>query len=189
MNNIDINNLTGKCLVAMPETEGEFAKAVVYICSHDKNGAMGFVINKIFRDVSFSDLALELPEEVRNSVAMINLHSGGPLEKNKGFILHSADYKSEDSYTPLGGLVAISSSIETLVDIAAGRGPLQKLVVLGYTGWAPQQLEAEIAANLWLVADTATELVFNTDDDAKWPLALSSLGIIHNNLAPTYGHS
>ena len=189
MHNIDIKNLAGKCLISMPNTSDDFAGTVVYICSHKNDeGAMGFIVNKRVKDFSFQDLTSELPWNFGDIPPPISLYNGGPLERSKGFILHSDEYHPAESLNTGGG-VAVSSSLEILHDIAIGRGPKQRIIALGYAGWAPKQLEAEIANNLWLVTDATPELVLGSDDDTKWQRAITSLGIDFYNLSTTYGHS
>lgn len=189
MNKIEIKNLSGKCLISMPENQGEFAKTVVFICSHDESGSIGFIINKRIKEFTFSDLTVSLPQHIQKSTPAVNLYNGGPLEKAKGFIIHSTEYQKDDSYTPSGGKISISSSLEVLKDLASGFGPDKSIIALGYACWAPNQLETEIASNMWLVTEATPELVFNTDDTLKWSQALSSLGILSDNLTPSYGHS
>ena len=189
MNKIEIKNLSGKCLISMPENQGEFANSVVFICSHDETGSIGFIINKRLEEFSFSDLTVSLPKQHNASSPTVNLYNGGPLEKGKGFIIHSDEYQKDDSYTPQGCQISISSSLEVLKDLASGTGPLKSIIALGYASWAPQQLETEIAANMWLVTDSSPELVFNPDDSSKWSMALSSLGILTDNFITSYGHS
>ncbi len=187
-NKIDAQNLTGKCLISMPDVTGSFAETVVYICSHNADGAMGFIINKRIKEFSFSDLAVESPFEIKNNLSPINLYQGGPLEKNKGFILHSDDYINTDSLNTGGGIM-VSSSLGILHDIALGKGPKKRIIALGYAGWTPNQLENEIANNLWLITHATSELVLGSNDSTKWSQALSSLGITFDNLAPSFGHS
>lgn len=189
MDKIDAKNLTGKCLVSLPDAAGEFAEAVVYICSHGTDGAMGFIVNKRVKEFSFRDLAAELPFPMESDItAPISLYHGGPLEQAKGFILHSGDYHLPGSLDTGSGIM-VSSSFEVLQDIAAGAGPKQKIIALGYAGWAPHQLETEIAENKWLIAEATPELVLGGDDDRKWSQAMSSLGISFTNLSPAAGHS
>jgi len=189
MHNIDIKNLTGKCLISIPDISENFAETVIYICSHkDNEGAMGFIVNKRVKDFSFKDLTAELPWNFGDVPPPISLYNGGPLERSKGFILHSDEYNLADSLNTGGG-IAVSSSLEVLHDIAIGHGPKQRIIALGYAGWAPKQLETEIANNLWLVADATPELVLGSEDDTKWQRAISSLGIDFYNLSLTYGHS
>ena len=188
MNKIDIKNLTGKCLVSLPNTQGIFAETVIYICSHDRDGAMGFIVNKRLHDISFQDLASQMPFPFLEAPLAINLYNGGPLEKAKGFILHSSEYQLPDSLNTGNG-ITVSSSLDVLKDIAFGKGPKQKIIALGYAGWAPQQLEKEITDNHWLITEATPELILGSDDENKWNKALSSLGINFNNLAPSFGHS
>ncbi len=188
MNEININNLTGKCLIAPPDTDGEFAQSVIYICSHGKDGAMGFIINHRLKEFSFSDLAVKLPFSVKDQSLPINLYHGGPLDKTKGFILHSDEYQISDSISTGGG-IAVSSSLEVLQDIALGKGPKQRIIALGYAGWAPEQLEKEILNNQWLIIDANKDLILDEKDTSKWKIALSSLGINNINFSNTYGHS
>jgi putative transcriptional regulator len=188
MHKLDISNLTGKCLISMPDNNNEFARAVIYICSHGNDGAMGFVINKRMKDISFSELALELPINFSNCSTPISLYNGGPMEKGKGFILHSDEYQLADSINTGGGIM-VSSSFNVLQDIAAGHGPKQRIIALGYAGWAPSQLETEITNNLWMVVDATPELVLGVDDETKWNKAISALGINDTNFTSCIGHS
>ncbi len=172
-----INNLTGKCLVSAPNLDAEpFVKSVIYICSHSQSGAMGFMINKRIKEFSFADLASHMPIDFSRPITPIDLYQGGPLDKVRGFVLHSTDYLREDSLAPGGG-IAISSSMEILTDIAFGAGPKENLIALGYANWAPEQLEQEIVNNQWLVAPASPELIFRTKDEEKWQTAISSIGI------------
>ena len=161
--------LTGKCLIAVPGmTDERFANTLVYICSHTASGAMGFVVNKKIKDFSFADLATQLPITHFDPKVPIELHQGGPLEKVRGFVLHSTDYIKEDTVV-IDENIAISSSIDIITDIAVGTGPKDNLIALGYASWAPQQLEQEIVANSWLVGNPTAELVFRTKDEDKCP--------------------
>lgn len=172
----------------MPDVSGDLAGSVVYICSHSKDGAMGFVINNRIKEFSFSDLITELPFSLKDKTPLINLYNGGPVEKGKGFILHSDDYKSNDSLN-IGGGIMVSSSIDILKDIVTGYGPKQRIIVLGYVGWASEQLENEIKNNLWIITDASSEIIFGSIDDDKRAIAMASLGIDHNNFIANYGHS
>lgn len=181
--------LTGKCLISMPNMDDErFADTLIYICSHSKEGAMGFVVNKKIKEFSFADLANQLPINTINPIEPIDLHQGGPLEKVRGFVIHSTDYIKADTIV-IDDKIAISSSIDVITDIAFGIGPRENLIALGYASWAPQQLEQEIANNTWLVASPSAELFFRTKDEEKWLKAIESLGIDINRLATRAGHA
>ncbi len=192
MNNvIDLDNkyLTGKCLAAMPGIGDErFDRSLIYICSHTKDGAMGFVVNKKIKEFSFTDLANQLPISHLKPIVPMDLYQGGPLEKIRGFVLHSVDYLKQDSVI-IDQNIAVSSSIDILTDIATGIGPRDNLIALGYASWQPHQLENEIINNTWLVVPSSTELVFRTKDEDKWKRAIETLGIDINRLSDFSGRA
>lgn len=185
----DDGYLVGKCLISVPGmADDRFANTLVYICAHSAQGAMGFVINKKIKEFSFTDLAVQLPITHFENLQSIDLHQGGPLEKVRGFVLHSTDYIKEDTLV-IDEHVAISSSIDILTDIAAGIGPKENLIALGYASWAPQQLEEEILHNFWMITGSSPELVFRTKDEEKWEKALEELGVDINRLSAISGHA
>ena len=181
--------LTGKCLVSMPNIADErFNNSLIYICSHNEAGAMGFVLNKQLPNISFSDITAQLPIKVVPNQPEIVLHQGGPLEKIRGFVIHSTDYVKDDTIV-IDDKIAISSSIDVITDIAFGTGPKDNIIALGYASWAPKQLEQEIINNTWLVVEPSTELVFRTKDEEKWEKAIQSLGIDLANLSTFSGRA
>ena len=189
MDNFDENNLAGKCLIAMPWTEGEcFEKAVIYVCSHTKRGAIGFVFNQKLKEFSFADLAFSLPIDHKKITNFIDLYQGGPVEKIRGFVLHSPEYVREDTIL-IKNKFAVSSSIDTLTDIAFGIGPKETLVALGYSAWGPNQLEREIKENVWMVTDASPELVFRTKNEEKWQRAIDESGIDISRIINTVGNA
>ena len=163
-------------MVAMPGLDDErFEKSVVYLCAHNQDGAMGFIVNRQIREFYFSDLVSQFNIGNVSPVAPIILHKGGPLEQIRGFVLHSLDYKSNGTIV-IDDKFAVSSSIAVLNDIAFGNGPVFNLVALGYSSWSPKQLEGEIINNYWLVSEATPELLFKTPDDEKWQRAIDELG-------------
>ena len=181
--------LTGKCLVAMPNMLDErFSGSLIYICSHTKDGAMGFVVNKKIKEFSFADLATQLPITPLHPIEPIELHQGGPLEKIRGFVLHSTDYVKNDTLV-IDDNIAVSSSIDIITDIAFGVGPKENLIALGYSSWGPQQLENEIKNTSWLIMTPNTELVFRTKDEEKWQKAIDEIGIDISRLSSESGHA
>ncbi len=181
--------LTGKCLVAMPDMKDErFENSLIFICSHNENGAMGFVVNKVLQEFSFADLAGQLPIKTVRPIDSIELHQGGPLEKVRGFVLHSTEYVKDDTIV-VNDNIAISSSLDVITDIAFGLGPKENLIALGYASWAPNQLEQEIVNNTWLVVNPTPELVFRTKDEEKWQKAIASLGFDVTHLSRTMGRA
>ena len=169
--------LSGKLLVSASNMADDcFTKSVVYLCAHSKDGAMGFVINKKLQDLSFSDLAVPVDAAILNPLEHMFLYQGGPLEKIRGFVLHSAEYYKPGTYL-VDQNIAVSSSLDVLKDIAYGIGPHENLVALGYSAWEPKQLEHEIINNDWFVIDASPELLFHTDDDQKWERAMDETNI------------
>lgn len=177
----------GKLLLAMPSLQdGFFDKSVVYICAHSAAGAMGIVINQKLNDVRFNDLLeqLDMPQSRLNVAPVI--HFGGPVETGRGFVLHSTDFLQGDTVRLQDGM-CITGTIDILRAISEGKGPRQSLFALGYAGWGPGQLEAEVQENSWLTLDADMELVFDTNLAGKWDLALSRLGISPEMLSMTGG--
>lgn len=177
--------LTGQLLLAMPGmTDPRFDHSVIYICSHNEDGAMGLVINNAATNIDFAGLLDQLdvsydPEEVSlpgEQASDIGLYSGGPVETGRGFILHSADY-TQDTTLVVSETVALSATVDILSAIAEGTGPADFIIALGYTGWGPGQLEQEINRNSWLTIEADNELLFRTDQDLKWSRAMAKLGI------------
>ena len=185
----DDYDLAGKCIAAMPWIEDErFEKSLIYICSHTKNGAVGFIFNQKLKEFSFSDLAYSLPIDHRKIVDYVDLYQGGSIEKIRGFVLHSPEYSREDTII-IKDQMAISSSVDTLTDIAFGIGPKEKLVVLGYAAWGPNQLEKEIINNSWLVTESSSDLIFRTKDEDKWQKAVDESGIDLSRIITTTGNT
>lgn len=182
MDNDENNSIVGKCLAATPWVDDErFEKAIIYVCSHNKNGAIGFVFNHQLKEYSFSDLALSLPIDHQKIADTLNLsenplYEGGPVEKIRGFVLHSPEYVREDTIL-VKNKIAISSSVDIITDIAFGIGPKENLIALGYVAWGPNQLEKEIINNRWIVTKPSSELIFRTKDEDKWQKALDESGI------------
>ena len=182
--------LTGKFLVAMPTLDNSdcFARAVVYICSHSNNGAMGLIVNKRMDKFTFSDLTFQLPVKNYEKLNEVSLYTGGPLEQVRGMVLHTADYVRDGTIMVADGL-AVSSTSEIISDIAFGQGPKDKLVALGYSLWQPRQLEAEIYENDWLVVNADKDILFRTKDEEKWARALSETHISLDRFVNMTGHS
>lgn len=182
-------DLTGKILIAMPAMgDPRFARAVVLMCSHSAEGAMGLIVNHPVHDLALGDLLAQL--EIVPSVALPPaVHLGGPVERGRGFVLHSPDYCAAGATLPIGPGFAMTATVEVLEALAAGRGPVQALVMLGYAGWGPGQLESEIAQNAWLTGDPDPALIFATPAAALWEAALATLGISPLLLSETPGRA
>ncbi|MBQ7659191.1 MAG: YqgE/AlgH family protein [Alphaproteobacteria bacterium] len=182
-------SLAGKFLVSMPNLEDEsFHQSVVYLCSHGQDGAMGFIINKKLKDFSFSDLSVPLDVNRFSNLENMYLYQGGPVERIRGFVLHSAEYNRPGTYQ-VDGSVAVSSNLDVLKDIAYGAGPAENLVALGYSAWEPMQLEREILNNDWLIVEASNEILFHTEDSLKWEKALARSGVDLSRLILQTGHA
>ena len=173
-----MNSLTGQLLVAMPQMmDPRFARSVVYICAHSEEaGAMGLVINKHLASLTMDELFTHLKLEPARLNQSRPVHFGGPVEPGRGFVLHTADYR-EEATLMVGDQFAITATLDILRAIGKGGGPRRSLLALGYAGWAPGQLDAEMQANGWLSVPADAALVFDNDFDAKWQRALAKLGI------------
>lgn len=181
--------LVGKCLVAMPNLDDErFRNALIYICAHGENGAMGFVVNRKLKDFSLSDLSVKLPLGPNLNLDSISLYQGGPIEKIRGFVLHSNEYFKPGTLI-VDSKIALSSSSDILTDIAYGMGPKKNLIALGYSAWEPSQLEYELRHNHWIVIDSNNDLIFNTPDEFKWEKALETSKIDFNRYINTTGYA
>ncbi|MFK7836388.1 MAG: YqgE/AlgH family protein [Sulfitobacter sp.] len=171
-------DLTGKLLIAMPGMgDPRFAHSVVFMTQYSDEGAMGLIVNKPAEGISLSDVLDQLSRDMQPSNSALGVHFGGPVETGRGFVLHSDEYVSAMQTLQIPGGFALTATLDVLEDIAAGKGPERALLMLGYAGWGPGQLEGEIAQNGWLTADATVELVFDLADDGKWEAALRSLGI------------
>jgi putative transcriptional regulator len=189
--------LEGQLLIAMPGmTDKRFAKSVIYLCAHSAKGAMGLIVNQRADYISFPELLQQLDISKSKGKAPIaaavldrQVHVGGPVETGRGFVLHSADYFSEDSTLPIDGGVCLTATVDILKAIVTGGGPDRSILALGYAGWGAGQLESEIQANGWLHCPPDPDLIFGTDVDAKYARAMSKIGIDPGHLVAGVGHA
>lgn len=189
------NWLDGQFLIAMPNmADTRFEKTVIYMCAHSADGAMGLVINKR-QDMVFPDLLVQLgiigeEETIRmpQSAREMIVRDGGPVERSRGFVLHTGDYAA-DSSMEIGIGLCLTATVDVLRAISRGYGPQQAIMALGYAGWAPGQLEQEISTNGWLTCPASANLVFESDIDKLYDLALDSLGIDPAFLSMDAGHA
>ena len=172
-------SLTGKVLVAgegMPDPR--FQETVILLVNHDANGAFGLVVNKpsaIGPIAALLDqLGIEADEYGFDVQGSVTLHYGGPVDPDRGFVLHSADYEVDGTQQVSSG-IALTFSSEVLVDIALGQGPRRSLIIFGYSGWGPAQLEGELARGDWTVTDADPDLVLGTDHESKWRRSLGGI--------------
>jgi putative transcriptional regulator len=189
--------LDGQFLIAMPGMQDpRFSRAVVYVCAHSPDGAMGIAINQPAPQITFRDLLVQLdiiPDErqirLPEPAGHMRVHRGGPVETTRGFVLHSADYFIENSTLPIDDHICLTATLEILKAIASGSGPENAMLALGYAGWAPGQLENEIQENGWLFCRAKPDLIFDPDLDSKYERALGLIGIDPARLASDAGHA
>ena len=185
-----MKSLAGQLLVAMPQMlDPRFGRSVIYLCAHsDDAGAMGLVINKLLGALTMGELLAELNVGSSSIVQSRPVHFGGPVEAGRGFVLHTSDY-NEEATLLVDGNMAVTATLDILRAIGSGGGPRQSLFALGYAGWAPGQLDAEIQANGWLSVAADNDIIFNPDHDGKWRRALAKLGIDLSKLSTAAGHA
>ena len=205
--------LAGQILIAMPGmADPRFERSVIVVCAHSGDGAMGLIVNKPLDDISFSGLLEHLKIPVLAEGRDIRVHLGGPVERVRGFVLHSKDWRLEGAPLKAGlggagrseagrprwtnratlevpGGFGMTATTDILEAMARGEGPDKALLALGYSGWGPGQLEAEIARNDWLTAPAPEGLIFGGEDATKWSAALRGMGIDPLSLSATAGRA
>ncbi|MEM6744462.1 MAG: YqgE/AlgH family protein [Pseudomonadota bacterium] len=185
----DAGPLQGELLVAMPGMgDPRFSHTVIYMCSHGAGGAMGLIVNKPAKELSFEALLKQLgikapPEEA------LQVRVGGPVEVGRGFVLHTDDWEAPGATKPLRDGLALTATVDILREIARGKGPRQAALALGYAGWSAGQLEDELARNGWLTCPADRELIFGAEDDGKWEAALRKIGVDPALLSARGGHA
>lgn len=189
----DAESLTGKILIAMPGMQDpRFAKAVVLVCAHSDDGAMGLVLNRPMPEVTFDTLLDQLDIKLGEDFRPVEVRMGGPVEPGRGFVLHRISEQTGDDHegrlriTPV---LAMTTTRDILEDLAHGAGPEVAVLALGYTGWGPGQLEEEMAANGWLSGEGGEELIFSPAAASKWADALRAQGIDPSLLSPSAGRA
>ncbi len=183
-------DLEGKILIAMP-TMGDprFEHAVVLICSHSDQGAMGLIVNKPNPEIRMRDVLEQLDISGTPEMANLVVRFGGPVETGRGFVLHSDEYASSLHTLLIQGGFGMTATLDILEEIAQGKGPERALMMLGYAGWGPGQLEQEILQNGWLTADASPNLVFQVPASQQWAAALESLGVDPLSLSSAAGRA
>ncbi|MCW5716100.1 MAG: YqgE/AlgH family protein [Bauldia sp.] len=188
--------LDGQLLVAMPGmTDPRFERAVICLCAHSDEGAMGIRINQAVPQVTFGDILEKLDIVGEDHAGLpegteaILVHNGGPVESGRGFVLHSADYVSEKSTLLIDEDLCLTATMEILRAIVAGEGPRRALLALGYAGWGPGQLENEIQQNGWLLCPAPADLVFDRSLAGKYERALAQIGVDPTMLSADAGHA
>ena len=181
--------LTGQFLLAMPHMQDpRFEKTVIYICGHDVNVAMGLVINKHLGDLTLKGLLEYLNISQESIKRDLPIYFGGPVDTGRGFVLHSDDF-SHPGTVLIGSHIALTATIDVLQSIAEGDGPQHCLLAMGYVGWEPGQLDAELHSNKWLQIKADSDILFKTPVEKKWEMTIAKLGISPEVLSEDFGQA
>lgn len=183
------DDLTGQYLIAMPDMgDPRFDRAVIYLCAHSSDGAMGLILNKPAPELPLRGLLEQIGITPTDAMPEMPVHFGGPVENGRGFVLHSRDYQTgNDTTLEVAEHVGMTATMDILEDIAQGKGPDHCLLALGYAGWGPGQLERELQENGWLTTPGPDTLIFAPEPDRKWEAALAVMGINPLMLSSTGG--
>ncbi len=166
-----------------------FTKTLTLICDYSpEHGAMGIILNQPTSLSIYELLNIEPTSVNQELLSSVRIHSGGPVDTDHGFILHDGQNQYDSSIEITHNLY-LTTSTDILEDIAQGTGPSNRLIVLGYAGWSPGQLEAEISANAWLCVDYQHQLVFSTPPEQQWLSAGNMLGVDLNLMSSQAGHA
>ena len=186
---MDNVNLTDNFLIAMPALEDPyFANALVYICEHNENGALGIIVNRpIDMNLAglFDKIDIKLSAE---NLANLPVYFGGPVQLDRGFVLHRPVGKWQSTLA-VNGEVGLTSSRDVLNSVASGGLPAEIIVTLGYAGWDAGQLEDELAQNSWLTVPAMAEILFDLPPEERLPAAMQKLGISFTQLSDVAGHA
>ena len=185
------SRLAGRLLVAMPGIEDpRFERSVIYLCVHDPDQAMGIAVNRPIEGLPIAELLKRLGVEPTADVAQGLVLMGGPVEPERGFVLHTDDYAHEATSLVVGGGVVLTATREILEALAGdGPAPRRATMALGYAGWSGGQLERELKENVWLVCDADEALLFDDDHEHKWSRALAKLGVAAERLSTQSGRA
>jgi len=175
----DASSLTGRLLVAMPGIgDPRFEHAVILICAHGPDHAMGLRLDRPAPGVDLKTVLDKLDQPSPDQAAGRTVLMGGPVERERGFVLHTNDWMTGDDSLPFGDGLAMTGTREALAAMTdAVSGPRRSALLLGYAGWGEGQLEDELAENVWLTAEADLDLIFDADHETKWTRALAQLGV------------
>ena len=184
-----MDSLKNHFLIAMPTLDDpNFSEAVTYICQHTPDGAIGIVVNRpgtLTLGEICSQLDIGVTDGARADSAVL---SGGPVEPARGFVLHG-DAPQYESTISVSDEIHLTASRDILEAIATGRGPVRAILALGYAGWDAGQLEAEIAANAWLIVEARSEIIFDTPYEQRWAAAANLIGVDIHGISSYSGHA
>lgn len=184
----DDESLTGRLLIAMPGIgDPRFERAVIFVCAHGEDHAMGLTLNRPL-ELTVPDLLEKLGIEPEIVLPEQSVLFGGPVERERGFVLHTDDYESEDGTVAVSPGVSLTATRDVLQAMGEqGRRPRRAILALGYAGWDAGQLDQELKENVWLTCDPDEDLLFGEDHDHKWAMALAKIGVSAGSLSSLSG--
>lgn len=189
MKNDPLSYLNNQFLVAMPQLEcSEFSNSLVYIISHNAEGAMGIIVNRE-KPFHLADILEQLRPDTLFPVQnlMTPIYHGGPIDTERGFVLHSKDETFQNTVDLPD--IQLTSSQDVLIDIAEKKGPENYLIALGYAGWGAGQLEQEILDNAWLTCPFRSDIIFKVSPALRVDAALQQLGVSFSSISRQAGHA
>lgn len=181
--------LAGQFLIAMPSLDDpSFNRGVTFVCQHNEEGAIGLLVNRV-SDYNLAEILGQMQMECSDpALAEAPVLIGGPLQQERGFVLHEEPGYWESSYR-VNEAWSVTTSRDILVAMATGQGPERALLVLGYAGWDAGQLEQELKDNAWLTADASPHIVFDTPLEQRWSAAADLVGVDVSRLTAYPGHA
>ena len=162
-----------------------FHKSVIYVIKHDKLGAFGLILNRLVKESTADKIFNNTDPKITNALLNMDVHIGGPIDTNRGLCLHTTEYYNDNVLLPSGATLGLTANFEIIRDVADKIGPKHHMLFIGHTIWKPNELETEMANNLWVVTDMNEQLVFETPIDTKWIRALSRIGLDVSDFGPS----
>lgn len=182
-------DLSNHLLIAMPGLlDPNFSRAVIYLCEHNAEGAMGLVINHPL-DIPLSQIFDQLELSYAANIGGQSLLSGGPVQIDRGFVLHRNSNRNWESTLPISDDISLTASSDIISDIANDQGPSDLIITLGYSGWGPGQLEEELASNAWLTIPADAAILFDTPFEERAKVAAAKIGIDFSLISSNIGHA
>jgi len=184
-----MTGLENTLLIATPALmDSPWENAVIYICAHSTEGSMGVVINRPLEDIRFSEIAreLEIPESSRSTNPII--YSGGPVEANRGFVLHADGYQHETTMN-IAPNMNLSASVDIVGAIAQGTAPTELNFCLGYAGWDAGQLEQELIQNSWFTVSADHQIIYHTAPEKRYAACLKKIGLDPARITALFGRA
>lgn len=182
--------LSGRLLIAMPGIgDPRFERAVIYVCAHDESQAMGLAVNRPVEGMTIPDLLDKLGVETPGPGRADPVMMGGPVQRERGFVLHTDDYVADGATLNVSEGLSLTTTRDVLAALAAEGPPRRAILALGYAGWGPGQLETEMRENVWLVGEPDEALIFGDDHAHKWSRALAAIGVDADRLSGQAGRA